>query len=76
MLCSYCQAFSPIYQKSNECCQIRLLAESPKHRRLAVYAKIKKESGSAELEELKKAVYKEYVRMQEWKASKSKNMEE
>ena len=46
--------------------------ESPKHQRLAAYAQIRKESGSAEMEEIKKAVHAEYKRKMEWKTNTKK----
>lgn len=45
--------------------------ESPKHQRIAAYTAIKKESSSAELEEIKEAVRAEYKRKTEWKTRKS-----
>jgi hypothetical protein len=67
MICQSCQTFAPTFQKANECCQIRLLMESPKHQRLAVYARIRKEDGSRAVEEMKEVVRKEYKRKMEWK---------
>lgn len=71
MICESCKTFAPTFQKSNKCCQIRQLIESPKHRRLAAYAAIRKESGSEELEKIKEAVTAEYNRKMEWKTNKS-----
>jgi hypothetical protein len=68
MICKSCETFAPTFQKANKCCQIRQLMESPKHQRIAVYAAIRKESGSVELEEVKQAVNEEYKRKMEWKA--------
>jgi translation elongation factor EF-1beta len=48
--------------------------ESPRHQRIAAYAAIKKESGSAELEEVKEAVKAEYMRKMEWKNNKSQKI--
>lgn len=45
--------------------------ESPKHQRIAAYAAIRKESGSTELEEIKEAVHKEYMRKMDWKRTKN-----
>lgn len=70
MICQSCQIFAPTFQKANRCCQIRQLMESPKHQRMIAYSAIKKESGSAKLEEVKKAVKAEYMRKIEWKANK------
>jgi hypothetical protein len=70
MICQSCQTFAPTFQKANKCCQIRLLMEAPKHKRLATYAAIRKEYGSATAEEMKEAVHAEYKRKVEWKAKK------
>jgi hypothetical protein len=69
MICENCKTFAPTFQKSNKCCQIRQLMESPKHQRIAAYAAIRTESGSAELEEMKEAVKAEYLRKMEWKTN-------
>lgn len=41
--------------------------ESPKHQRMAVYATIKREGSTAEMEEVMEAVRAEYKRKMEWK---------
>jgi hypothetical protein len=41
--------------------------ESPKHQRMAVYATIKREGSTAEMEEVKEAVRAEYQRKLAWK---------
>jgi len=74
MICQNCKIFAPTFQKANKCCQIRQLMESPRHQRIAAYAAIKKESGSAELEEVKEAVKAEYMRKMEWKNNKSQKI--
>jgi hypothetical protein len=45
--------------------------EAPKHKRLATYARIRKESGSRAVEEMKEAVRNEYKRKTEWRARRS-----
>lgn len=70
MICESCKKFAPTFQKANKCCQIRQLMESPKHQRTVAYAAIKRESGIAELEEVKEAVRAEYKRKMEWKSRK------
>lgn len=74
--CPSCLAFAGTFTKTNRCCQIRLLMESPKAVRTAKYEEVKKEEAASRLPPgtfatLKTAVHDEYKRKMEWKTNKA-----
>jgi len=64
MICDLCETNSGLTNKNRKCCQIRLIAQMPKARRLMAYERVLKSDGTTALEAMKLEVVAEFKRLQ------------
>lgn len=62
-LCDWCIAMVGRFNAHRECCQIRLLANAPRHQREQAYDRIRKEGGELSETAIKRRVAAEYKRL-------------
>ena len=62
-LCDLCIAMAGRFHAHRECCQIRLLANAPRHQREQAYERIRKEGGELSEAAIKRRVAGEYKRL-------------
>ena len=74
--CDWCLTLSGRIHAARECCRLRSLAVAPAHNRNAVFAQVKKDEGSAALEELKAKVRIEYVRQRDMRRAAQRALEQ
>ena len=53
------------FVSTRECCQLRLLVGAPRHNRMAVYERVRREGGEVAVEELKVKLRKELQRQRD-----------
>lgn len=62
-LCEWCLDMGGRFHAHRECCQIRLLANAPRHQREQAYANFRAEGGALHEESIKRKVAVEYKRL-------------
>ena len=62
-LCDWCIDMGGRFHAHRECCQIRLLANAPRHQREQAYASLRAEGGALHAETVKRKVAVEYKRL-------------
>lgn len=62
-ICELCIAMGGRFNANNDCCQIRLLAGSPRHHREQVFARVTAEAGPLAAAAMERKVVAEYWRL-------------